>query len=268
MRILLALLLALLATPALAEQGRLCRGAIQAAEREARLPPHLLMAIGRVESGRRDPQTGTFHPWPWTINAEGRGYFFASKPEAIAAVQALWAQGVRSIDIGCMQINLRHHPNAFANLELAFDPLTNARYAASFLNSLNSSRNDWTRAASAYHSATPEFADPYRQRVVAAWSEEMARPHPPVALLASGGSAVPLNRAQLAALGLGGGGGARLSNGAERVGVPANNVQGRSLNEYRSVPVPVVGRQMAPPTLVTAALNQPAIRSQRPLAMR
>jgi hypothetical protein len=166
-----------------------------------------------------------------------------------------------------MQINLRHHPNAFPNLDHAFDPLTNARYAARFLNSLNSSRSDWTRAASAYHSATPEFADPYRQRVMAAWTEEMARPHPPVALLASGGSAVPLNRAQLAALGLGGGG-ARLSNGAERVGVPSGNVQGRSLNEYRSVPVPVVGRPVAAPRLVTAALNQPAIRAQRPLAMR
>jgi hypothetical protein len=268
MRTILALLLTLLAAPALAEPGRLCRGAIQAAEREARLPPQLLMAIARVESGRRDPTTGSFHPWPWTINAEGRGYFFASKPEAIAAVQALWAQGVRSIDVGCMQINLRHHPTAFANLDQAFDPLTNARYAARFLNDLNSTRNDWTRAASAYHSATPEFADPYRQRVMAAWVEEQARPYPAVALLASGTSAVSLNAAQVAQLGLGGGGGARLSNGAERIGVPSGNVQGRGLDAYRSVPVPVVGRQVAAPALVTASLNQVAIRGQRPLLMR
>mgnify|MGYP000052600114 CR=1 FL=1 len=57
----------------------------------------------------------------------------------------------------------------------SFDPLTNARYAARFLNELYAPRNDWSRAASAYHSATAEHAEPYRQRVMAAWTEEMAR---------------------------------------------------------------------------------------------
>jgi hypothetical protein len=35
-------------------------------------------------------------------------------------------EGVRSIDIGCMQINLVHHPDAFGSLEAGFDPITNA----------------------------------------------------------------------------------------------------------------------------------------------
>ena len=43
------------------------------------VPPRLLFAIARVESGRRDPATGGTHPWPWTINAEGRGSFFLTK---------------------------------------------------------------------------------------------------------------------------------------------------------------------------------------------
>lgn len=264
MRIIAALLLSLLPTPALAQQGLLCRSAIQAAEREARLPPHLLMAIARVESGRRDPENGAFHPWPWTINAEGRGQFFPSKAAAVAAVQQLWAQGVRSIDVGCMQINLRHHPTAFANLELAFDPLTNARYAARFLTELNSTRNDWSRAASAYHSATPEFADPYRQRVMAAWVDEQARPFPPVAMLASGAAAVAV-RAQLPRMG---GGGQMLSNGADRVAVPNGNVTGRTLDAYRSVPVPVASRPASQVAIVPATLTPVAIRAQRPLMMR
>jgi hypothetical protein len=265
MRIVVALLLSLLASPALAQQGLLCRSAIQAAEREAGLPAHLLTAIARVESGRRDPETGAFHPWPWTINAEGRGQFFPTRAAAVAAVQQLWAQGVRSIDVGCMQINLRHHPNAFANLELAFDPLTNARYAARFLTELNSSRNDWTRAASAYHSATPEFADPYRQRVMAAWVDEQARPFPRVTMLASGAAAVPV-RGQIPRPA--GGGGQMLSNGADRIGVPNGAVTGRTLDAYRSVPVPVVSRPAHQVQIVPATLAPMAIRAQRPLLMR
>ena len=233
MRPLLLALLLLLPATARAEPGRLCRAAIQAAERAAGIPTQLLMAIGRVESGRRDPETGAFHPWPWTINAEGRGQFFPTKAAAIAEVQALQARGVRSIDIGCMQVNLRHHPHAFPNLDAAFDPATNARYAARFLTELNASRNDWQAAASAYHSQTPEFAAPYRARVMAAWAEEQARPHPPVAL-----AAAPLTRTLPAA----GGGGAMLSNGAERVPVPAGGAAGRGLEAYRTVPIPIAGR--------------------------
>jgi soluble lytic murein transglycosylase-like protein len=182
LRWLLLLLAALLSPPAAAEPGRLCRAAIQAAERAAGIPPQLLMAIGRVESGRRDPETGAHHPWPWTINAEGRGQFFPTKAAAIAEVRTLQARGVRSIDIGCMQVNLRHHPDAFTTLEDAFDPASNARYAARFLTELRAERGDWPAAAAAYHSRTPEFAGPYRARVMAAWAEEQARPHPPLAL--------------------------------------------------------------------------------------
>ena len=232
----LVLLLLLLATPALAEPGRLCRAAIQAAEREAGIPAHLLMAIGRVESGRRDPDTGAFHPWPWAINAEGRGHFFPTKAAAIAGVQELQARGVRSIDVGCMQVNLRHHPDAFPNLDAAFDPLTNARYAARFLGELNSTRNDWSRAAGAYHSQTPEFGEPYRARVMAAWAEEQGRPHPPVAL--------PPPQAFAAAPG---GGGAFLSNGAERAATlpAAGGPTGRGLDAYRTAPVPIASGNRA-----------------------
>jgi hypothetical protein len=62
LRWLLPILAALLPTPVQAEPGRLCRAAIQAAEQGAGIPPQLLMAIGRVEAGRRDPETGAFHP--------------------------------------------------------------------------------------------------------------------------------------------------------------------------------------------------------------
>jgi hypothetical protein len=153
-------------------QGLLCRSATGTAEQGSGIPPHLLSAISRVESGRRDPVTGDWHPWPWTVNAEGEGSFYDSKASAIAAVRSMQARGVRSIDVGCMQVNLMHHPDAFASLDQAFDPQANAAYAARFLKELFARSGDWTRATAAYHSATPDLGADYQRKVQAIWPEE------------------------------------------------------------------------------------------------
>ena len=175
--VLLGLLSALCAAPAAAEPdpGALCRRAILAAERDQALPPGLLGAIAQVESGRPDPRTGAPTPWPWTINAEGQGRFFATKPEAVAAVQALQARGIRVVDVGCLQVNLFHHPAAFADLDQAFDPAANARYAADFLRRLKATRPSWDQAAANYHSGDPDRAAGYRVRVLAAWPAMAAK---------------------------------------------------------------------------------------------
>lgn len=167
------LCLALLASvPAVAgppaSPSLLCDSAIVSAERTVRLPAGLLGAIAEVESGRPD-DAGNVRPWPWTINAEGRGQFFSSKQEAIATVRALQSQGVQSVDVGCMQVNLMHHPNAFASLDEAFDPTANARYAARFLNTLYGISGSWVHATAAYHSQTPAIGSEYGQHVMARW---------------------------------------------------------------------------------------------------
>ena len=154
---------------AAADPGLLCRQAIQAAEREHKVPPGLLLAIGKVESGRPDPSGRGVTAWPWTINAEGQGRYFDSKAAAIAAVEALRARGVTVIDVGCLQVNLKHHPNAFPDLATAFDPVANARYAGLFLKRLQAQAGSWEQAAANYHSSTPERGEPYRQQVMAAW---------------------------------------------------------------------------------------------------
>ncbi len=147
-----------------------CSAAIAAAERAARTAPGLLAAIGAVESGRRDPRTGARLPWPWTVNAEGAGTYYPTKAAAIAAVQALQARGVQSADVGCMQVNLLHHPTAFRSLEDAFDPRVNAAYAARFLTSLFARTGTWPTAAAAYHSFTPERGAQYARLIAAVWS--------------------------------------------------------------------------------------------------
>jgi len=147
--------------------AQLCTDAVDEVQQISTLPPHLLAAIAQVESGRLDPHTRTWQPWPWTINVDGRGYFFDSKAEAVAAVRALEAIGITSVDVGCMQINLQQHPHAFASLDTAFDPRMNAKYASRFLNELFASTGSWTKAAQWYHSATPALGIPYGQKVMA-----------------------------------------------------------------------------------------------------
>jgi hypothetical protein len=69
-----------------------------------------------------------------------------------------------------MQVNLFHHPGAFATLDQAFDPRANANYAARFLNSLFADLGDWGTAIGAYHSRTPGLGEPYRDQVVSTWN--------------------------------------------------------------------------------------------------
>ena len=142
----------------------LCDAAIAAARPPA-MPAMLLPAIARVESGRLDPATKRARAWPWTINVEGVGSFYDTKADVIAAVQATQAKGIKSIDVGCLQVNLMYHPTAFADLETAFDPAANATYAAKFLTALYGQTKDWNLATAMYHSQIQERGEDYQRRV-------------------------------------------------------------------------------------------------------
>jgi soluble lytic murein transglycosylase-like protein len=148
-----------------------CARAGREAEARAGLPEGLLLAIGKVESGRRDPTTGRFLPWPWTVNVAGQGTAYETKQAAIKAVAQARDRGESNIDVGCFQVNLRHHPGAFANLDEAFDPDTNARYAAGFLQALYERRGGWRLALESYHSGNPARAIPYGRAVMELWGE-------------------------------------------------------------------------------------------------
>ena len=203
--------------------GNTCRTAVSAAEQAHGIPAGLLLAMGLVESGRTDPQTGQRSPWPWAVNVEGRGALFDTREAALDFVRQAEAGGARSIDTGCLQVNRLHHPAAFASLEQSFDPVANADYAARFLKQLKEgpAGGDWMKAAGFYHSQTPARADGYRARVQTAMSNlpPVARPPMP--------AATP------------GGGGQMLSNGAEQATLLASNTAGRGLDAYRARPVPL-----------------------------
>jgi hypothetical protein len=161
----LVIILTAAGAPAMAQS---CAEAASTAEAREQIPPGLLLAIGTIESGRTDA-AGARAPWPWTVQAAGVGRFFASSADAVAAVQMLRGAGVQSIDVGCFQVNLFYHPDAFVDLPSGFDPLTNALAAARFLADLHRELASWDQAVAAYHSRVETLGGPYRDHVLAAW---------------------------------------------------------------------------------------------------
>ena len=139
------------------------------------LPRAIMAAIAMAESGRYNRAAKTRRAWPWTINTGGRSYYFDTKAEAVRFTQHLLNSGIRSIDVGCMQVNLHYHPDAFANLREAFDPATNVAYAARFLLDLHGRLGSWPDAVSHYHSGEPSRHRPYFRRVIGIWKKERAR---------------------------------------------------------------------------------------------
>jgi soluble lytic murein transglycosylase-like protein len=155
-----------------------CRTAARTAELRLRLPPGILSAIGQVESARLDVLTHRVAPWPWTVQAEGKGLYFETKAEAIAWVKDAESAGIASIDAGCLQVNLYYHPEAFESLDAAFDPQRNADYAGRFLRQLYAESGDWRTAVGLYHSRTTTLSMPYQDRVAHALrdADPAARP--------------------------------------------------------------------------------------------
>jgi hypothetical protein len=218
--------------------NQVCRQAITAAERAHGIPSHLLAAIARVESGRRDQTSGAFDPWPWTINMDGQGTFYDNKSQAMAAATAMRPRAIRSIDVGCMQISLTFHPDAFPDMAQAFDPASNAEYGARFLMQLYGKTNSWPKAVELYHSATLEIGQDYGRRVYAAWPEEqrLAEASQPYPL--TNGWASTVNRSLLSL---------PLRTNSPHIipqvpGPAAGASAGRSLASYRLSPVRVASR--------------------------
>ena len=156
-----AVLGAACAAPARAEDSDLCLDAIAQQETQHGMPAGLLKAIARVESSG-SPYGDAGKPWPWTMNVGGEGHYYPDKDTAVAALTAFKAESDVNIDVGCMQISLRHHPNAFPDFATALDPTANVAYGALFLKALYDKSGDWMIAAGNYHSSTPGFGDTYR----------------------------------------------------------------------------------------------------------
>ena len=139
-------------------------------EQKHSIPQHLLRSISVVETGRWHKQAKIYLPWPWAVNQAGKAYYFATKNEAIEGVKKMLKKGLTNIDIGCMQINLHHHPAAFLNLNQAFEPRDNIEYAANFLKRHYIKSQDWQKAVAFYHSQA-SVGQVYANKVIKIWTK-------------------------------------------------------------------------------------------------
>lgn len=157
------------------DTSQLCQALFPRMEREYAIPIYLLSAIAVTESGRHHKASGMRIPWPWTVQSQGKGYYFRTMEEAVAKVTQLQKRGIRNIDVGCMQVNLRYHGMHFATLSQAFDPRQNVSYAASYLTQKYRKYNSWKSALAGYHAGLASRGGHYAARVMRAWNEVMTR---------------------------------------------------------------------------------------------
>lgn len=156
-----------------------------AAEQEAakRIPPGLVHAVALAESGRWSERDKSTKPWPWTVTSGQESFYLPSKEEAIVKVEELRASGRTNIDVGCMQINLHYHPDAFSSLNDAFDPNKNVAYGTKFLKNLRDQTRSWGKATAYYHSQTRARGIAYRNKVYKLWRGLRRRSAPSAVVL-------------------------------------------------------------------------------------
>lgn len=210
-------------TVATAENGAICIAAILEAQARHGIPDNLLLAIGIQEAGRTGPDG--LAVWPWTVNANGEGAFFKNRQDAQDWVRVKQAEGIHSIDVGCMQVNLRWHGEQFPHQDAAFDPNMNADYAARFLLSLYQETGSWTKAAGRYHSATEQYQARYLASL-ARNQKVVAKDFPRLAAMAARFGAVQVAQAQTVA--------------APSVPTPTvfwGGVEGQSFSIYSNTPI-------------------------------
>ena len=174
----LTLIFLVLSSPsvAAATTEMVCDTAARQVAQETNVPLSVLRSITRTETGRA--RGGQLQPWPWTVNMEGKGHWFETEDAARAYVFKEFRRGARSFDVGCFQINFKWHGENFRSIDQMFDPIENARYAARFLTQLHGETGDWSRAAGAYHSRTPKYAEKYRARFDNIRKNMADAPHP------------------------------------------------------------------------------------------
>jgi len=122
-----------------------CENEMVLAAKKYNVPLSILYAVGLTETGHR----GSLQPY--ALNLHGPSFFASSLQEGIERFRSAQKNGVKLIDIGCMQINHHFHRDKFVSLEAMFDPHQNVDYAARFLRDLKVQEGSWTLAAARYH---------------------------------------------------------------------------------------------------------------------
>ena len=131
--------------------------------------PSILYAIAIQESGRRDEADGQLKPWPWALNVGGESRYFADMTEAWSALNEIFVDPPRNIDIGLVQVSWPINKHVINDPFMALEPTNNVAIGAHILRECFDRLREWWQAVGCYHSPTPERALAYRERVYRHW---------------------------------------------------------------------------------------------------
>lgn len=148
-----------------------CIKVISHYERTYAIPKDLLQSIALVETGTQYRSSYNRVPWPWTVNRNGTSHYFENKSSAKKFLRRCIRRGETNLDVGCMQINLKHHPKAFPSLSSALDPRCNVKYAAVLLSQHYKKTHSWQEAVKRYHSSNKALGKKYYSKVQVARKE-------------------------------------------------------------------------------------------------
>lgn len=126
----------------------------------------MLEAIAICESSKDMKE-----PFPWAVSIAGRPKYYSSKDEAVKKIDEVRSSGMNNIDVGCMQINLKHHGDNVKLVSQIMDPHENIRYAAQFLKKLRLRSVSWKEALAKYHSHNTQRGNQYMEKVVNVWTK-------------------------------------------------------------------------------------------------
>ncbi len=118
---------------------------------ENNIPTTIFYAVALAESGHKI-KVGRYRPWPWTLNVAGIPRRYPTRNAAYNGLIFFLQQGVKSIDIGIMQINWRYHHNKLGTPWHALEPIHNTRTGARILNDEYKKTGEWKQAIGRYHS--------------------------------------------------------------------------------------------------------------------
>jgi len=155
-----------------------CNNAAEAAAAQTGVPLPVLKAVTLAETGQARPNS-PFEPWPWAVQSQNRGHWFASADEALDFINTLLSSGEDNIDVGCFQLNIHWHRANFSSLRQMLDPTANAAYAAQFLRDLFSESGSWRSATGAFHSKNTSLSEPYLTRLEKLYTVHLAQAVPP-----------------------------------------------------------------------------------------
>ncbi|OYZ95812.1 MAG: hypothetical protein B7X99_14845 [Rhizobiales bacterium 17-65-6] len=135
-----------------ASTSNVCERELARASAVYNIPLPVLYAVGLQESGING------HLQQYMLNVAGKDYLATSLPDAMRAFNEARAQGIKLIDVGCLQVNYYYHGKKFRSVEQMFNPRLNVDVAAQELRDWRKSQGNWTMAVARYNASKHNVA--------------------------------------------------------------------------------------------------------------